>query len=126
MSLTEKKREMKEQDGNPLIKAQRRRLQFMFAKKKVRKGVRHAAFVVVQEDRVVGLLYHREEAPVPLIVSKGRGRAGDDMVAEARRLGIPVVEDASLVDLLIGHAIGNRIPQDAFTGVARLLVRFGI
>ena len=126
MSLTEKKREMKEQDGNPLIKAQRRRLQFMFAKKKVRKGVRHAAFVVVQEDRVVGLLYHREEAPVPLIVSKGRGQAGDDMVAEARRLGIPVVEDASLVDLLIGHAIGNRIPQDAFTGVARLLVRFGI
>ena len=126
MSLTEKKRELKEQDGNPLIKAQRRRLQSMFAKKKVRKGVRHAAFVVAQEDRVVGLLYHREEAPVPLICSKGRGQAGDEMVAEARRLGIPVVEDASLVDLLIGQAIGNRIPQDAFTGVARLLVRFGI
>ena len=126
MSLTEKKREMKEQDGNPQIKAQRRRLQFMFAKKKVRKGVRHAVFVVVQEDRVVGILYHREEAPVPLIVSKGRGQAGDDMVAEARRLGIPVVQDASLVDLLIGHPIGSRIPQDAFTGVARLLIRFGI
>jgi type III secretion protein U len=126
MSLTEKKKEMKEQDGNPLIKAQRRRLQFMFAKKKVRKGVRHAAFVVVQEDRVVGLLYHREEAPVPLIVCKGRGQAGDDMVAEARRLGIPVVENASLVDLLIGHAIGKSIPAQAFTDVARLLVRFGI
>jgi type III secretion protein U len=126
MSLTEKKREMKEQDGNPLIKAQRRRLQFMFAKTKVRKGVRHAAVVIAQEDRVVGLRYHREDAPVPLIVSKGRGQAGDEMVAEARRLGIPVVEDASLVDLLIGHAIGKRIPQDAFTDVARLLIRFGI
>jgi type III secretion protein U len=126
MSLTEKKKEMKEQDGNPLIKAQRRRLQFMFAKKKVRKGVRHAAFVVAQEDRVVGLLYHREEAPVPLICSKGRGQAGDEMVAEARRLGIPVVENASLVDLLIGHAIGKSIPAQAFTDVARLLVRFGI
>jgi type III secretion protein U len=126
MSLTEKKRELKEQDGNPQIKAQRRRLQFMFAKKKVRKGVRHAAVVIAQEDRVVGLLYHREEAPVPLIVSKGRGQAGDEMVAEARRLGIPVVEDASLVDLLIGHAIGKSIPQNAFTDVARLLVRFGI
>jgi type III secretion protein U len=126
MSLTEKKRELKEQDGNPLIKAQRRRLQFMFAKKKVRKGVRHAAFVVAQEDRVVGLLYHKEEAPVPLVVSKGRGQAGDEMVAEARRLGIPVAEDASLVDLLISQAIGNRIPQEAYAGVARLLVRFGI
>ena len=126
MSLTEKKRELKEQDGNPLIKAQRRRLQFMFAKKKVRKGVRHAAFVVAQEDRVVGLHYHKEEAPVPLVVSKGRGQAGDEMVAEARRLGIPVAEDASLVDLLISQAIGNRIPQEAYAGVARLLVRFGI
>jgi type III secretion protein U len=127
MSLTEKKKEMKELDGNPQIKAERRRLQFMFAaKKKVRKGVRHAVVVVAQEDRVVGLLYHREEEPVPLICSKARGQAGDEMVAEARRLGIPVVEDASLVDLLIPHAVGNRIPQDTFTDVARLLIRFEI
>jgi type III secretion protein U len=127
MSLTEKKKEMKELQGNPQIKAERRRLQFMFAtKKKVRKGVRHAVVVVAQEDRVVGLLYHREEAPLPMICSKARGQAGDEMVAEARRLGIPVVEDASLVDLLIPHAVGKGIPQDAFTDVARLLVRFGI
>jgi len=123
MSLTEKKKEMKELEGNPQIKAERRRLQFMFAARKVRKGVRHAAFVVAQEDRVVGLLYHREEAPVPLICSKARGQAGDEMVAEARRLGIPVFEDAPLVDALIGQAIGDRIPPEAYTDVARLLVR---
>ena len=92
----------------------------------VRKGVRYAAFVIANEDRVVGLRYDREEAPVPLIVSKGRGEAGDDMVAEARRLGIPVVEDASLVDLLISQGIGDRIPAESFTDVARLLVRLGI
>ena len=51
---------------------------------------------------------------------------GDEMLAEARRLGIPVVEDASMVDQLIGHAIGDRIPQDTFTSVARLLVRFRV
>jgi len=51
---------------------------------------------------------------------------GDEMLAEARRLGIPVVEDASLLDQLIGQAIGNRIPQDTFTSVARLLVRFRV
>ena len=126
MSLTEKKKEMKELEGNPLIKAERRRLQFMFAAKKVRKGVRHAAFVVAQEDRVVGILYHREEEPVPLICSKARGQAGDEMVAEARRLGIPVAEDASLVDMLMPQAIGDRIPAESFTDIARLLVRFGI
>jgi type III secretion protein U len=127
MSLTEKKKEMKELEGNPLIKGERRRLQFMFATaKKVRKGVRHAAFVVAHEDRVVGILYHREDAPLPLICSKARGDAGDDMVAEARRLGIPVAEDASLVDLLIPGKVGDSIPQDTYTDIARLLVRFGI
>jgi type III secretion protein U len=126
MSLTEKKKEMKELEGNPLIKAERRRLQFMFAAKRVRKGVRHAAFVVAHEDRVVGILYHREEEPVPLICSKARGQAGDEMVAEARRLEIPVAEDAALLDVLIPQTIGDRIPPDAYTDVARLLVRFGI
>jgi type III secretion protein U len=126
MSLTEKKKEMKELEGNPLIKAERRRLQFMFGAKKVRKGVRHAAIVIAQEDRVVGLLYHREEAPVPLICSKAHGQAGDEMVAEARSLGIPVIEDGALVDVLVPRAIGDSIPANAFTDVARLLVRLGI
>jgi len=126
MSLTEMKKEMKELEGNPLIKAERRRLQFMLMGPQVRKGVRYAAVVIANEDRVVGLRYDREEVPVPLIVSKGRGEAGDNMVAEARRLGIPVVEDASLVDLLIGQAIGDRIPAESFTDVARLLIRLGI
>jgi type III secretion protein U len=126
MSLTEKKKEMKELEGNPLIKAERRRLQFMFAAKKVRKGVRHAAFVVAHEDRVVGILYHREDEPVPLICSKARDQAGDEMVAEARRLEIPVAEDAALLEILIPHTIGDRIPPEAYTDIARLLVRFGI
>ena len=126
MSLTEKKKEMKELEGNPLIKAARRRIQFEMQGPKVVKGVRHAALVITQEDRVVGLRYDREEVPVPLIVSKGRGEAGDTMLAEARSLGIPVVEDASLLEMLFGQAIGDRIPSESFTDVARLLVRCGI
>jgi type III secretion protein U len=127
MSKTEKKREMKDLEGNPQIKSERRRLQMMFASRPpVRKGVRHAALVVAHEDRGVGLRYDRDEAPVPLIVSKGRAAAGDDMLAEARRLGIPVVEDATLVDQLIGKSIGDRIPPDTYTSVARLLVRYGV
>jgi type III secretion protein U len=126
MSRTELKRERKDIDGNPLIKSERRRIQSMLAKRKVRKGVRHAGVVIAHEDRVVGLRYHRDEAPVPLIVSKGRGQAGDEMLAEARRLGRPVVQDASLVDQLIGLAIGDRIPQDTYTPVARLIQRFGL
>ena len=94
--------------------------------KQVRKGVRYAAIVVADGDRVVGIKYDREEAPVPLVISKARGQAGDEMLAEARRLGIPVVEDASMVDELIGRQLGDRIPESQYTPVARLLVRFGI
>jgi type III secretion protein U len=127
MTKTEQKRELKDLEGDPLIRRERRRLRAMMAGRQVRKGVRYAVVVIAHEDRVVGLRYDREEAPVPLIVSKGRGPAADEMLAEARRLGIPVVEDASMVDRLIGrHAIGDRIPEDLYTAVARLLVRFGL
>lgn len=127
MSMTEKKKEMKELEGNPLIKAARRRLQFeMASSPKVFKGVRHAALVISQADVVVGLRYDRDAAPVPLIVSKARGDAGNIMLAEARELGLPMVEDASLLEMLVGHAIGDRIPAESYTDVARLLVRFGI
>ena len=127
MSRTEKKREMKDLEGNPLIKSERRRLQAMFASRPpVRRGVRHAAVVVADQDRVVGLRYHRDEAPVPLIVSKGRGEAGDAMLAEARRLGLPIVEDAQLLDQLVKSAVGDRVPQGTYTSIARLLVRFGV
>jgi type III secretion protein U len=126
MTRTEMKRELKDLQGDPHIRAARQRIRFMMAAQQVRKGVRYAVIVIAHEDRVVGIRYDREEAPVPLIVSKGRGQAGDEMLAEARRLGIPVVEDASLVDPLIGRALGDRIPEDTFTAVARLLVRFGV
>ena len=99
MSLTEKKKEMKELEGNPQIKAERRRLQFMFARQ--RRCAKACAMPLLSSHKKIvssGSVYHREEEPVPLICSKARGQAGDEMVAEARRLGIPVVEDASLVD----------------------------
>jgi len=126
MTRTEMKREMKDQQGDPHVRAARQRVRFMMQGKQVRKGVRYAAIVVADGDRVVGIKYDREEAPVPLVISKARGQAGDEMLAEARRLGIPVVEDASMVDGLISRQLGDRIPEDQYTPVARLLVRFGI
>jgi type III secretion protein U len=126
MTKTEMKREMKDLQGDPHIRAARQRIRASMATKQVRKGVRYAVVVIADQDRVVGLRYDREEAPVPLIVSKGRGQAGDEMLAEARRLGIPVVEDASMVEPLIGRQLGDRIPPETYTAVARLLVRFGV
>ena len=127
MTRTEMKREMKDQQGDPHVRAARQRIRYMMAAgKQVRKGVRYAAIVIAHEDRVVGIRYDREEAPVPLVISKARGQASHQMLAEARRLGIPVVEDASMVDGLIGRQLGDRIPEDQYTPVARLLVRFGI
>jgi len=126
MTKTEMKREMKDQQGDPHVRAARQRIRSMMATKQVRKGVRYAVIVVADGDRVVGIRYDREEAPVPLVISKARGQAGDAMLAEARRLGIPVVDDASMVDGLISRQLGDRIPEDQYTPVARLLVRFGI
>jgi type III secretory pathway component EscU len=49
------------------------------------------------------------------------------MLAEARRLGIPVIDDAAVLERLINrHAIGDRIRQDLYNPVARILVNLGL
>ena len=61
MSRTEKKREMKDLEGNPLIKSERR----ASVKVGVTPGAQRRApcrFVIAHDDRVVGLRYHREAA----------------------------------------------------------------
>jgi type III secretion protein U len=127
MTHTERKRELKDLEGDPLIRSERRRVRRQAATGPVRIGVRHAVVIIAHGDRAVGLRYNAADTPVPTVVSRGRGAAAAQMLTEARRRGIPIVEDSALVGSLIrGHAIGDRIRQQLFNAVARILFRLGL
>jgi type III secretion protein U len=123
MSLTEQKRERKEQEGDPLVRNARRRLMRSDAgAPPVRTGIRHATLVLTQPDGpAVAIRFVRGETPVPAVVARGV-----HLSAEAGRLGIPVVEDAALAATLSRRAPpGSFVPQDLFQKVAAALVRVG-
>jgi len=72
-----------------------------------------------REDRAVALEYGSN--PVPLIVATGRERMAQEIVAEARRQGVPVMRDAVLAARLSELPLDTVIPPDAYRAVAVVL-----
>jgi type III secretion protein U len=127
MTRTESKREHKDLEGDPLIRRERRRMQGQFATRRVRVGLRNAVVAVTHEKLIVGLRYRVGETAVPIVVAKGRGDAGVRMCAEARRLGIPIVENAAFVSALAErHVVGDMVADDLFQMAAEALVAAGV
>jgi type III secretion protein U len=127
MTRTEFKREMRDLEGDPLIRSERRRTRRQIAGRNVRVGIRHAVIAIIHEDQVIGLRYRRGETPVPVVVCKGSGASGASMLAEARQLGVPIVDDAAFVTALATrHKVGDALHSDLFDSAARALVAAGI
>jgi type III secretion protein U len=126
MTRTESKREVKDLEGDPLIRGERRRVRAQFTGRRIRVGLRHAVMAIMHEDQIVGLRYRPGETPVPLVVCKARGEPGRAMLAEARQLGIPIVDNATFAAALAArHAVGQTIAPDLFTVAAETLVAAG-
>src|SRR5215469_6199441 len=71
MTRTESKRELKDLEGDPLIRGERRRIRQQVVGRNIRVGIRHAVIAIVHENQVVGLRYRPDETPVPVVVCKG-------------------------------------------------------
>jgi type III secretion protein U len=126
MTRTESKRERKDLEGDPLIRGERRRVRQQFAVRDLRVGIRHAVIAIGHEDQIVGLRYRPGETPVPVVVCKGDGETGAAMRAEARQLGIPIVDNAAFATALAArYAVGDTIGSDLFQVAAETLVAAG-
>jgi type III secretion protein U len=127
MTRTENKREVKDLEGDPLIRGERRRVRHQIATgRSVRVGIRHAVIAIMHGNRVVGLRYKPPETGVPMVVSKAEGEDGAAMIAEARQLGIPMADNAAFVAALAArHKVGDMIHPDLFEVAAQTLVAAG-
>lgn len=76
----------------------------------------------IQEPKqVVALKYDPEQQSTPILVAKGRGLLADKIVAKANEHGVPIQEDASLVEVLSQLDIDQEIPSELYTLVAEVL-----
>jgi type III secretion protein U len=127
MTRTENKREIKDLEGDPLIRGERRRVRQQIATGRVaRAGIRHAVIAIKHGNQVVGLRYKPPETGVPMVVCRADGEAGAAMLAEARQLGIPITDNAEFVAALATrHKVGDMIHPDLFEIAAETLVAAG-
>ncbi len=123
MTREEVKRESRENDGAPELKAALRRAQMQAAQGRMKKGLADAAVVVVNPVHfAVALRYRPEQDAAPVVVEKGRLDMALALIAAARDLGVPVIRTPRLARALFWSARrGQQVSPDLFAAVATIL-----
>lgn len=123
MSKEEVKREHKESEGDPQLKAARERAHHEMLAAATVANVRHASVVVVNPTHLACALRYDEaegdEAPV--LVASGRGDLAAKIVEAARQYGVPVLRDVPLARALVELEVGTQIPEALYEAVAEIL-----
>lgn len=71
--------------------------------------------------KAVALKYEPGERKAPVVVAKGKGHIADRILETAKDSGVPVQEDASLVEVLSKLDVDQEIPPELYTLVAEIL-----
>lgn len=122
MTPAELKREIRETEGDPMLKGQRKRLHREISEHQVLEEVRRATVVVVNPTHVaVALRWEEEEMDAPTVMATGRNAMARRIIAEARRAGVPVVHDVGLARTLSDLQPGEMIPEKLYEAVAAIL-----
>jgi flagellar biosynthetic protein FlhB len=123
MTREEVKREFREQEGDPLIRAQRRARARRLAFARMMEQVATADVVVVNPVRLaVALRYDPKTMRAPRIVAKGQRLMAARIRELARKHSVPIIEDKPLARALYPRPLGAEVPAHLYKAVARLLV----
>ncbi|WP_297056954.1 flagellar biosynthesis protein FlhB [Thermosulfurimonas sp.] len=123
MTREELKEELKQTEGDPLVRSRIRQLQREMARRRMMAEVPRADVVITNPEHLaVALRYQLGEMPAPQVVAKGRGYLAEKIKELAREAGVPVVEDPPLARLLYQRVeVGDYIPEDLYQAVAEVL-----
>ncbi len=71
--------------------------------------------------KAVALKYDPQTAGAPVVLAKGSGRLAEEIMERAQQHGVPIQEDASLVEVLSKLEINQQIPPELYALVAEIL-----
>jgi flagellar biosynthetic protein FlhB len=123
MTFEEVKRESKENDGDPHIKARIRAQQRDIARRRMMEAIPTADVIITNPTHfAVALAYHDGKMRAPTVVAKG----ADLIAARIREIAVlhrvPVIEQPALARALHRHAeIGAEVPVALYNAVAQVL-----
>ena len=123
MSREDLRREAKEQEGDPQVKAAMRSQQREMARKRMMSAVPQADVVVVNPTRyAVALRYDEAKMRAPRVVAKGMNLIAQNIRELAETHRVPVLQSPPLARALYRHAeVDDEIPAALYAAVAEVL-----
>lgn len=74
------------------------------------------------QKQAVALRYDAQQDAAPVVVATGVGKLAERIIQTAKEHGVPVLEDAPLVEALAKLDLGEVIPAELYPIVAEVLV----
>jgi flagellar biosynthetic protein FlhB len=123
MSRHEIKEEMREQEGDPLLKSHLKSLRQRLSRHRMISDVAKADVVITNPTHLaIALRYRPEEMGAPKVLAKGAGFIAEKIREVARAKGIAIVENKPLARLLYKQVeVGREIPEALYRAVAGVL-----
>lgn len=123
MSHQEMKEEIREQQGDPILKQRIRSIQMEIARKRMMADVPKADVVITNPTHyAVALRYDPLRDNAPIVVAKGQNFLAKKIREVAGEAGIPIVENPPIARALYKQVkVGEPIPAALFKAVAQIL-----
>jgi flagellar biosynthetic protein FlhB len=123
MSKQEVKEELKESNGDPLVKFIRRQMARKLLQKQMLASVPTADVVVTNPTHfAVALKYERDRDDAPIILAKGKGGFAKRIKTLAAKHEVPMVENVPVARALFKFGqVGKSIPAPLYRAVAEIL-----
>jgi flagellar biosynthetic protein FlhB len=123
MSKQDMRDEFKETEGNPQIRGRIRNLQRQARRRRVKADVSKSAVVLTNPTHyAVALGFDFNTMEAPKVMAKGRNLLAEEIKAEARWAGVPIIENPPIARSLYRSVeVGQPIPVDLYAAVAAIL-----
>lgn len=123
MTTDEVKREMRESDGDPMVKGRRKARMRELAKRRMAAAVSRADVIVVNPTHyAVALRYDDKQDAAPVVVAKGVDEQAEKIREIARKHAVPVLSRPPLARALYKHVKeGRAVPANLYRAVAEVL-----
>lgn len=123
MSREEIKQEMRQSEGDPLVKQRMRQMGRALARRQMFREVPKADVVITNPTHyAVALVYDPLVAPAPIVVAMGQRKVAERIKAIAKESGVPMIENKPIARALVAKAkVGQMIPSELYLAVAEIL-----
>ena len=122
MTKEEIKEEVKQREGDPMIKARIRKIQRDVANRRMMEKVPKGDVVITNPTHIAVVLKYDDNLPAPQPIAKGGDLIAERIKEIARENKIPIIENKPLARTIFKTMkLGQVIPRELYVAVAEVL-----